>query len=341
MNSLLTAVIVNRNSGNAAALRAAALAQEPSVGEVLIADDCSDDGSAERAAAAVPGARVIRTPERQGPGVARNLALRAASRDLLLFTDADAQPEPGAPALLAAALLSAGAAAACPVVLAGSSGLSQYGPGRCHLLGVADFSDVFSATPGGERGGNYSSFSSCCFLLDRRRLPAGLEFDPAYFFYCEDTDFSLRLALGGGRIVYEPRARVRHLKPGLSPERAGLGGDRMFYHSRNRRLTVLKNFPLRAVLPALPLHALYEIYSLLLAARRGCLGRYLSGWFSFLRLAPAALRARSSRAAPLRDLLSLGPLPARPAFRRGAGAAAAAFFDACCAVSRPLARRCL
>lgn len=338
-----TAVIVNRDSGAAAARCAAALARcRPAPAEVLVADDCSSDGSEALAAAAFPGARVLRQPRPLGPGPARNLALRAAANDLILFLDCDTEAGPDAPGLLADALLAAGSAASCPAVMAGDSGLAQYGPGRCHVLGLSAFADVFSPAPGLDPAGALSSFSSCCFLLDRRRLPPGLEFDPAYFFYCEDTDFSLRLALAGGKIVYEPRARVRHLKPGLSPAEAPAGRERMFFHSRNRRLTVLKNFPWRLVLPALPLHALYEALTLALALRGGTLAQYLRGWLSFLRLAPGALRARpAALPAGISGLISFGPLPVRPAFRRGAGAAAAACFDGACAAWRPVARRFL
>ena len=56
-------------------------------GPVIVVDDGSHDGSAERAAAA--GARVIPNEGRSGPAGARNTGLRAAATELVAFVDAD------------------------------------------------------------------------------------------------------------------------------------------------------------------------------------------------------------------------------------------------------------
>ncbi|HEX2173163.1 MAG TPA: glycosyltransferase [Dehalococcoidia bacterium] len=63
----------------------------PPAYEVIVVDDGSGDGTAEAAEAA--GARVIRQAN-QGPAAARNTGARAASGEILLFTDADCLPRP-------------------------------------------------------------------------------------------------------------------------------------------------------------------------------------------------------------------------------------------------------
>jgi glycosyltransferase involved in cell wall biosynthesis len=62
--------------------------------EVVVGDDCSTDATAELAAAAAPGARVVRTAGRVGPAGARNAALAAAGGELIALLDADDAWEP-------------------------------------------------------------------------------------------------------------------------------------------------------------------------------------------------------------------------------------------------------
>src|SRR3954465_6482790 len=76
---------------NAAAVIAGAVrsvqAQTYSDWELIVADDGSADGTAERAEAL--GAVVVRAERNGGPAAARNLALRHAAGELVAFLDAD------------------------------------------------------------------------------------------------------------------------------------------------------------------------------------------------------------------------------------------------------------
>ncbi len=67
--------------------------------EIVIADDCSPDGSraiAERYARADRRIRVVSTPENAGSGPARNFGLAHATGDYVWFVDADDELKPGA-----------------------------------------------------------------------------------------------------------------------------------------------------------------------------------------------------------------------------------------------------
>jgi glycosyltransferase involved in cell wall biosynthesis len=67
--------------------------------EILVVDDGSDDGTAQRAEAA--GARVVRHPYNKGNGAAVKTGIRAAASPVILLMDADTQHDPAeAPKLL-------------------------------------------------------------------------------------------------------------------------------------------------------------------------------------------------------------------------------------------------
>jgi glycosyltransferase involved in cell wall biosynthesis len=58
----------------------------------IIVVDSSDGGTGELIAARFPAVQLIRCPQRTLPGLARNLGIRQAQGELLVFTDADCVP---------------------------------------------------------------------------------------------------------------------------------------------------------------------------------------------------------------------------------------------------------
>jgi glycosyltransferase involved in cell wall biosynthesis len=70
--------------------------------EILVASDCSDDGSDEIAAAfSSAGVKLVRSQERRGKEFAQGMAIAAARGDLLVFSDAGTDIPPDAIRLLA------------------------------------------------------------------------------------------------------------------------------------------------------------------------------------------------------------------------------------------------
>src|SRR5262245_48716131 len=64
--------------------------------EIVVADDCSDDGSVTEMARRFPLARVVRHEERRGASPTKALGARHARGDVLVFLDGHCHPEPGA-----------------------------------------------------------------------------------------------------------------------------------------------------------------------------------------------------------------------------------------------------
>jgi len=88
----VSVVIPAYNEEDAVAQVVGALCQARRWHEVLVVDDGSTDGTAERAAAA--GARVVRHPYNKGNGAAIKTGIREARGEVILFMDADGQHAP-------------------------------------------------------------------------------------------------------------------------------------------------------------------------------------------------------------------------------------------------------
>ncbi len=101
LNPLVSVVVPAHNEEpTIAAVVAAILVSVPDA-EVVVVDDGSEDGTAERAIGA--GAEVVRLERNGGKGHALREGVRAAVGEILVFIDADGQDDPAEiPAMLAA-----------------------------------------------------------------------------------------------------------------------------------------------------------------------------------------------------------------------------------------------
>lgn len=178
-----------------AALAALAAQADPPAHEVIVVDDGSTDGTRTEAQNAGLPVRLLSTRGGEGPGAARNVGAAATQAPLLVFTDADCEPEPEWLATVVEAARRAdvvqGVVLPPPDVPIGPydrfvAVASEYGLYQTANLAIRR--DVF------ERAGGFEPI-----VRPRRGKEMG-----------EDAWLAWRAKRLGARVAFEPDAVVRH-----------------------------------------------------------------------------------------------------------------------------------
>lgn len=236
------------------------LAQQPAGFEyrVVVVDNASSDGTADRIRTETPAATVLQLDDNRGYGAAANAGMRAVEADAYVICNQDAEYQPGFIAALAAALErtpSAGAVTA-QVRLAGRFVPATDGDddvftaldgahwrrdeGGMELLNSTG-NQVTRSGNGRDRGWlapvgtefdtRVFGFHGGAVMLRAEAVVPLRGFDERYFMYYEDTDLSHRLRQAGWQIVYEPEAVSVHRHATSS----GPGSTRfVHWNTRNR-----------------------------------------------------------------------------------------------------------
>jgi N-acetylglucosaminyl-diphospho-decaprenol L-rhamnosyltransferase len=191
--------------------------------EVVLADNGSTDGAPERAAAAHPHVRLLRTGGNIGYGAAVNAGLADLSEGHALVSNPDVRFEPGSiDELLAVAARWPRAATVGPAIQTpdgelypSARDLPRLSTGAGHaLLGWVWPANPWTARYRRERESPRERpagwLSGSCFLVDVAAFRSVGGFDPGYFMYFEDVDLAERLSRRGWLHVYAPSAVVVH-----------------------------------------------------------------------------------------------------------------------------------
>jgi GT2 family glycosyltransferase len=235
---------------------------DPARDALVVVDNASGDGSAERVRAALaaraagPDAaqwhavRLVESPENRGFSAGNNFGVRVLDADAYLLLNSDTLVRPGAFERLRATLDE-------------DPGLGLIGPRLEDRDGTPQISCFRLLTPASEllRG---AALGPLTRLLSRFEVPLAVRDEPfepewlsfaavlvrravldtvgpldeGFFMYFEDVDYCRRARAAGWRIRYEPRARIVHLRGGTSPVKR-LQAERRrrpeyFYVSRRR-----------------------------------------------------------------------------------------------------------
>lgn len=221
----------------------AVLAQEYPDFEVIVVDNASTDGSAEFVAARYPQARLLRQPQNLGFAGGNNVALSAATGEVLILLNQDTAVHPGWLRALVGALEAdpsigvAGAKALYP------DGTIQHAGGQIGMRGEGSHIGWHQRDSGNFDRMLDMDYVTGASLAIRRTVVnriGGLDegFSPAYY---EDVDWCYRARQAGFRVVVAPEATLVHREASLA---APPGYDLMLLVNRNRLRFVLKHWPL-------------------------------------------------------------------------------------------------
>jgi glycosyltransferase involved in cell wall biosynthesis len=200
---------------------------DPSHFELVVVDDGSTDGTAERLAAASSRcsfAITVRPSTGAGIAVARNRGWRAARSSLVAFTDDDCEV---APTWLETLVIAA----------RDGEGDVIYGP---TLPIPRELASIGPFTHTKRIEGPNPSFQTCNIAYPRALLERLGGFDEVLHDLGEDTDLAWRAKEAGARFAWNPDARVFHAVDDVGPtgflRRAARGADSVMVFRRHPEL---------------------------------------------------------------------------------------------------------
>lgn len=232
--------------------------------EVVVVDAGSGDGTVAAARAHPLRPRVLALAN-TGFGRGANAGIRATSAAVVVVTNADVRPGPGALDRLAAALRDdAGLAAVGPQVRYPSGALQASARRELDLATLLGHGLLGRLAPANrwtrryhardldpDRARDVAWLSGCAVALRRTAVEEVGGFDPAYFLYVEDVDLGARLRAAGWRLRYEPVAVVEH-HVGASTSRRPVRARLHHARSLDRHLAGRLRGPARLLRPVLP-----------------------------------------------------------------------------------------
>ena len=183
--------------------------------EVLVLDNCSEDGSVEAVEGSRHDARVIALDRRTGKAQNDSTLLREARGRFCLLLNEDSELCPGAPAALLAALEGEPSAAAAGAQLLSRQGeptasawrLPGLGPA---LAGALFLHRAYTVQSRGRRTRPVGWVQSSAMLVRRAAAEEIGYLDRDFFVYSDETDFCKRLRDAGWQVLYVPSARAVH-----------------------------------------------------------------------------------------------------------------------------------
>lgn len=181
---------------------------------VIVVDNASPDGSAERIAQALPDVILHRSERNTGYAGGMNQGFRRALEGgwpYVLILNGDTIVEPDAPGLLADALEQdpGAAVAAGTITYADAPGRIWYAGGDIVVWrGTAVSRTRMPDDAGRTLPVTFCSGCACMFRAAAIAETGG--FDERFFMYCEDVELGARLLRRDARLLYVPSALCRH-----------------------------------------------------------------------------------------------------------------------------------
>ena len=344
MPASLSVVIPSHNRADLLGRCLASVVRHAPAGtEMVVVDDASPGDAVSEAAAAFPGVRVVRLPQRAGFCVAANAGIAAATHPIVELLNDDTEVEAGwaeaarkwfdEPSVGAVAPL----VMRRPVVARSGDRATTEGRSRSERPTIDSAGDrYYLGGVAGKRGVGrpigpehlkacpvFGASASSAFYRRAAVLAAG-GFPESFAAYFEDVDLSFRLHRAGWRVVYEPASRVWHR---VSASYGRPSASLLEQQARNEERVFWRNLPGRALLRALPLHLAVLAAKAWRRWREGRLLPFLRGKLGVLGEVAELLRHRRAAAhSGFRPRLGrLGPGAAVLGLKAVAGALCPAF----------------
>ena len=190
--------------------------------EVIVVDNASRDGSADRVARSFPQVRLLRNDENVGFARAINRGLAVARGGWLLLLDPDTIVPPGAlDALVAAAERWPEVGVAGPALSDPTTGERQasFRPFVTWRVAFAQHTvakpflrrrQTPRFTPVADRPTDGGFLIGACLLIRRGVFTQVGGLDEGYFLFCEDMDYCRRAIQAGWKLLLTSEARVLH-----------------------------------------------------------------------------------------------------------------------------------
>ncbi len=228
--------------------------QQPMPAHILVVDNASHDGTAERIAQAYPALHLIRNPHNLGFSGGMNVGIRAlralpSPPDAVLLLNQDTTVAPDWSAAISAPLEDSPRIGAVGCKICYPDGTLQHAGAQlawpravAHHVGLHQRDRGQFDTPR-----DYDTLTAAALALRMTALHEVGLFDTGYApAYYEDADLCWRMWRAGWRLHYTPPARVVH-QESLSIRDSLL---RSSYYNRGRLRFVLKTYPLETLLMA-------------------------------------------------------------------------------------------
>lgn len=230
--------------------------------ETIVVDNASEDGSVSWLAEAWP--QVIVLPQQTNTGFARgnNIGFERANGRFLVTLNNDTLLEPDWLAKLV------GGVDAPDVGMVACAMLLWREPHLLDSVGIEiDKAGIAWNRGWRERAADHMEridvFGPCggAALYTRAMLDDVGAFDETYFAYYEDGDLAWRARRAGWRCRLVPQARLHHWHSAVGGKNEAL---KQYLLSRNKWLTIYKNYPRALLWRSLPLIGGYDVMSIIL-----------------------------------------------------------------------------
>ncbi|GAM97921.1 glycosyltransferase [alpha proteobacterium U9-1i] len=295
MSARATIIVVTYNSRAHLPRLKATIEAQTAPHDLIVWDNGSRADQRPMPAELPANAVFVQSEENLGFAPANNRAAERATTEFVVLLNPDAFPEPDWLAqLIAAADAHSNAAAFGSTQWSAEDDALYDGLGDCYHAAGVPWRGGYGWRRDASPPLTGQVFSPCAaaalYRADVWRALGG--FDERFFCYCEDVDLGFRMRLAGHDCLQIGAAKVAHVGGASSGKRSEFA---VFYGTRNRLWTFVKNMPGALLLPLIFAHTGITLLFLAVSPFRGTGPATWRGVGAALKGLPAILASRRTR----------------------------------------------